>query len=153
MSEFSEKMGMAAGNNFKSGFNCCEAIVETFRKEAGVEIDDNAFRLCSGFGGGIGLGSRFGGRVLGLNSQNSIRERMRAARAADHPIVEASPFANPSGSLQDWSRFRYYPYAYYPHNFSEKANMSVPKYQPGYQNFYPVPRRYHEGSHFILDVF
>ena len=36
MSEFSEKMGMAAGNNFKSGFNCCEAIVETFRKEAGV---------------------------------------------------------------------------------------------------------------------
>ena len=54
MSEFSEKMGMAAGNNFKSGFNCCEAIVETFRKEAGVEIDDNAFRLCSGFGGGIG---------------------------------------------------------------------------------------------------
>lgn len=47
MSEFSEKMGMAAGNNFKSGFNCCEAIVETFRKEAGVEIDDNAFRLCS----------------------------------------------------------------------------------------------------------
>ena len=43
MSEFSEKMGMAAGNNFKSGFNCCEAIVETFRKEAGVEIEDNAF--------------------------------------------------------------------------------------------------------------
>ena len=38
MSEFSEKMGMAAGNNFKSGFNCCEAIVETFRKEAGVEM-------------------------------------------------------------------------------------------------------------------
>ena len=54
MSEFSEKMGMAAGNNFKSGYNCCEAIVETFRKEAGVNIDDNAFRLCSGFGGGIG---------------------------------------------------------------------------------------------------
>lgn len=54
MSEFSEKMGMAAGNNFKSGYNCCEAIVQTFRKEAGVNIDDNAFRLCSGFGGGIG---------------------------------------------------------------------------------------------------
>ena len=45
MSEFSEKMGMAAGNNFKSGYNCCEAIVQTFRKEAGVNIDDNAFRL------------------------------------------------------------------------------------------------------------
>ena len=106
-----------------------------------------------GFGGGLGLASRFGGRSFGINSQNSIRERIRAARAADHPIVEASPYAYPNGSLQDWTRFRYYPYAYYPQNFSEKANMSVPKYQPGYQNFYPVPRRYHEGSHFILDVF
>ena len=55
MSEFSEKMGMAAGNNFKSGYNCCEAIVQTFRKEAGVNIDDNAFRLCSGFGAALAM--------------------------------------------------------------------------------------------------
>lgn len=107
-----------------------------------------------GFGGfgGVGLRGRgLGGGVRGFGS--GISERYRAARAADHPIVEASPYANPNGSLQDWSRFRYYPYAYYPHNFSEKPNMSVPKYQPGYQNFYPVPRRYHEGAHFHLDVF
>ena len=45
MSEFSEKMGMAAGNNFKSGYNCCEAIVETFRKEAGVCAPDLAAAL------------------------------------------------------------------------------------------------------------
>ena len=105
-----------------------------------------------GFGGFGGVGLR--GRGLGVRGFGSgISERYRAARAADHPIVEASPYANPSGSLQDWSRFRYYPYAYYPHNFSDKPNMSVPKYQPGYQNFYPVPRRYHEGAHFHLDVF
>ncbi len=65
MSEFSEKIGMAAGNNFKSGFNCCEAIVETFRKEAGVDIDDNAFRLCSGFGGGIGHARDLCGALAG----------------------------------------------------------------------------------------
>ncbi|MDO4921621.1 MAG: C-GCAxxG-C-C family protein [Phascolarctobacterium sp.] len=65
MSEFSERMGMAAGNNFKSGFNCCEAIVETFRKEAGVDIDDNAFRLCSGFGGGIGHARDLCGALAG----------------------------------------------------------------------------------------
>ena len=65
MSEFSEKMGMAAGNNFKSGYNCCEAIVETFRKEAGVNIDDNAFRLCSGFGGGIGHARDLCGAMAG----------------------------------------------------------------------------------------
>ena len=34
MSERSERLGMAAGNYFKSGYNCCEAIVETFRQEA-----------------------------------------------------------------------------------------------------------------------
>lgn len=52
MSEFSEKMGIEVGNAFKSGYNCSEAIVEAFRKYAGVNIDDNAFRLASGFGGG-----------------------------------------------------------------------------------------------------
>ena len=49
MSEFSEKMGIEVGNAFKSGYNCSEAIVEAFRKYAGVNIDDNAFRLASGF--------------------------------------------------------------------------------------------------------
>lgn len=65
MSEFSERIGMQAGNNFKQGFNCCEAIVETFRKEAGVQIDDNAFRLCSGFGGGIGHAGNICGALVG----------------------------------------------------------------------------------------
>ena len=65
MSEFSERIGMEAGNNFKKGFNCCEAIVETFRKEAGVDINDNAFRLCSGFGGGIGHAANICGALVG----------------------------------------------------------------------------------------
>ncbi len=65
MSEFSEKMGLEAGNNFKQGFNCCEAIVETYRKHAGVNIDDNAFRLCSGFGGGIGHARDLCGALAG----------------------------------------------------------------------------------------
>lgn len=65
MSEFSERIGMAAGNNFKQGFNCCEAIVETFRKEAGVNIDDNALRMCSGFGGGIGHAGNICGALVG----------------------------------------------------------------------------------------
>lgn len=65
MSEFSERIGMAAGNNFKQGFNCCEAIVETFRKEAGIAIDDNALRMCSGFGGGIGHAANICGALVG----------------------------------------------------------------------------------------
>ncbi len=65
MSELSERIGMAAGNNFKQGFNCCEAIVETFRKETGIEINDNALRMCSGFGGGIGHAAHICGALVG----------------------------------------------------------------------------------------
>lgn len=65
MSEFSEKMGMEVGNAFKSGYNCSEAIVKAFRKYAGVNIDDNAFRLASGFGGGIGHARNICGALVG----------------------------------------------------------------------------------------
>ena len=34
MSEFSEMIGMETGNAFKSGYNCCEAIVQAFRTTA-----------------------------------------------------------------------------------------------------------------------
>ena len=56
---------MKAGNAFKSGYNCSEAIVEAFRKYAGVNIDDNAFRLASGFGGGIGHARNICGALVG----------------------------------------------------------------------------------------
>ena len=41
MSELSERIGTAAGNAFKSGFNCGEAILQAFRTEGGLKIDDN----------------------------------------------------------------------------------------------------------------
>lgn len=65
MSEFSEKMGMSVGNYFKQSYNCGEAIVQAFRKDAGVDIDDNAFRLCSGFGGGMGHARDVCGALVG----------------------------------------------------------------------------------------
>lgn len=89
MSEFSEKMGMAAGNNFKSGFNCCEAIVETFRKEAGVEIDDNAFRLCSGFGGGIGHARDLCGAMAGCTMVISTLAGRN--HPSERPLAEIYP--------------------------------------------------------------
>lgn len=89
MSEFSERMGMAAGNNFKSGFNCCEAIVETFRKEAGVNIDDNAFRLCSGFGGGIGHARDLCGALAGCTMVISTLAGRN--HPSDKPLGEIYP--------------------------------------------------------------
>ena len=54
MSELSERIGTAAGNAFKSGFNCGEAILQAFRTEGGLKIDDNTMRMVTAFGGGMG---------------------------------------------------------------------------------------------------
>ena len=70
--EFSEKMGIEVGNAFKSGYNCSEAIVEAFRKYAGVNIDDNAFRLASGFGGGIGHARNICGALVGCTMVTDV---------------------------------------------------------------------------------
>ncbi len=70
-------------------------------------------------------------------------------------------------ATQDWNRFYHYPYVYYPQNFwgtdyyrsSEDLyfryppEMRVPVYNRQWQNYYPQPRRYYEGTHFIMDVF
>jgi hypothetical protein len=70
-------------------------------------------------------------------------------------------------STQDWNRLYHYPYVYYPQNFygndyyrsSEDMyyryppEMRIPVYNQQWQNYYPQPRRYQQGHHFILDTF
>ena len=70
-------------------------------------------------------------------------------------------------STQDWNRFYHYPYIFYPQNFwgadyyrsSEDLyyryppEMRIPVYNMKWHNYYPQPRKYHKGHHFILDVF
>jgi len=69
-----------------------------------------------------------------------------------------------NGQPYDWNRFYYYPYVYYPHNFQGPQQFDhlyyrypqerrIPVYNTNWHNFYPSPRPYHMGHHFILDVF
>ncbi len=72
-----------------------------------------------------------------------------------------------SYNTQDWNRLYHYPYVYYPQNFwgsdyyrsSEDMyyryppEMRVPVYNRQWHNYYPQARRYHQGHHFMLDVF
>lgn len=67
----------------------------------------------------------------------------------------------------DWNRFYHYPYVYYPQNYwgSEyyrsadslyhryPSEMRIPVYNKRWHNYYPSPRKFHSGHHFILDVF
>ena len=69
---------------FKSGYNCSEAIVEAFRKYAGVNIDDNAFRLASGFGGGIGHARNICGALVGCTMVISTLIGRNTPRSEEH---------------------------------------------------------------------
>lgn len=68
---------------------------------------------------------------------------------------------------RNWNRFYHYPYVYYPQNFwgneyyrsadslyyRYPPEMRIPVYNRKWHNYYPRPRRYHFGHHFMLDVF
>lgn len=89
MSEFSEKIGMETGNAFKSGYNCCEAILQSFRTAGGVQIDENAFRMASGFGGGIGHARDLCGALTG--SIMIISSLAGRSCPQDKPLSEIYP--------------------------------------------------------------
>ncbi|MBT4865066.1 MAG: hypothetical protein HON53_08115 [Planctomycetaceae bacterium] len=67
------------------------------------------------------------------------------------------------GQPTDWNRFYYYPYVYYPQSFDRSqqsynhlyyrypASRRIPVYNEQWYNYYPSPRPYHRGHHFILD--
>lgn len=70
-------------------------------------------------------------------------------------------------SMRNLDRFYHYPYVYYPQNFWGSGyyrsadslyyrypqEMRIPIYNRDWYNYYPTPRRYHWGHHFITDVF
>ena len=70
-------------------------------------------------------------------------------------------------SSRDCARFYHYPYVYYPQNcygsdyyrssdslyHRYPPEMQSPVYNRHWHNYYPSPRRYHSGHHFITDVF
>ncbi len=72
-----------------------------------------------------------------------------------------------AASNRDTSRFYHYPYVFYPQNFRSNEyyqssdsmyyryppEMQIPVYNRHWHNYYPSPRRYHSGHHFLLDVF
>lgn len=70
-------------------------------------------------------------------------------------------------STQDWNRFYHYPYIYYPQNFYPAEyyrsadnmyyrypkEMRIPIYDKKNYNYYAEPKPYHDGFHYIMDIF
>lgn len=43
-----------SGQYFKEGYNCAEAILRAFREKLSLDLSDEAIKMASGFGSGIG---------------------------------------------------------------------------------------------------
>ena len=70
-------------------------------------------------------------------------------------------------SAVNYNKFYHYPFVTYPHNYwgnnyyrsadslyyRYPPEMRIPVYNRNWQNYYPTPRRYHWGHHFLTDVF
>lgn len=65
-----------AGNYFKEGYNCAEAIFLTYRELLAPEMDPSVVRLMTGFGGGIGESGCMCGALTGsIAALNMVKGR------------------------------------------------------------------------------
>lgn len=54
MEESNLDVKQLAGQYFKEGYNCAEAILRAMCDTLGIKLNDEALKMASGFGGGIG---------------------------------------------------------------------------------------------------
>lgn len=74
--EMSVEARNKAGNYFKEGYNCAEAIFLTYRELLAPEMDPSMVRLMTGFGGGIGQSGCMCGALTGsIAALNMIKGR------------------------------------------------------------------------------
>ncbi|SMC75055.1 C-GCAxxG-C-C family (seleno)protein [Sporomusa malonica] len=72
-----------AGQNFKAGYNCAESVARAFRDLLNLDVSDEALRMASGFGGGLGhagcmCGALSGATmVLGMLQGRDSKEQSR----------------------------------------------------------------------------
>ena len=86
MSEENQVQGTAkdlAAQHFKEGYNCAESVVRAFRDCYKLDISDEALKMASGFGGGLGhagcmCGALSGATmVLGMLQGRANKEQSR----------------------------------------------------------------------------
>ena len=63
--DLATEMRNRAGENFRSGFNCAEALFDAFRELAAPDIGPDIVRMFTGFGGGLGHAGCMCGALTG----------------------------------------------------------------------------------------
>ena len=71
MSDKATEARNAAGQYFKDGYNCAEAVLRATADTAGIKLDEQAMRMTTGFGGGLGHAGLMEGRTAADQSREA----------------------------------------------------------------------------------
>ena len=100
-----EEREIKAGELFKAGYNCCQAVAMTFADVIGLPEDEIA-RLASGFGGGMGRMREVCGTVSAMTMvsgalipANDVNDK--SAKTKNYALVQemAAEFKDMNGSI------------------------------------------------------
>ncbi|HHU17886.1 MAG: hypothetical protein GX892_07350 [Thermoanaerobacteraceae bacterium] len=87
------EMRNKAGNYFKEGYNCAEAIFLTYRELLKPEIDPAMVSLFTGFGGGVGESGCMCGALTGsIAALNMVKGRTTNKSSRDEAYQLAKEF-------------------------------------------------------------
>lgn len=84
-----------AGNYFKEGYNCAEAVFLTFREYLAPEMPPETVKLVTGFGGGIGRAGCMCGALSGaIISLDMLKGRTSKEESRDEAYLCTKEFHN-----------------------------------------------------------
>ncbi len=79
-----------AGQYFREGYNCSEAILRAFREALTLDVSDEALKMGGGFGGGIGHAGCVCGALAGaIMVLGMLQGRVDKSQSRD-PVYSAS---------------------------------------------------------------
>ncbi len=80
---------------YKEGYNCAEAVLRAFREELNLDLDDNAIKIATGFGGGFGQAGCACGALSGAVMVLSLLQgRTSADQSREAIYTSAREFHN-----------------------------------------------------------
>ena len=82
-----------AGQYFKEGYNCAEAILRAFRDTLQLDLSDDAIKMAAGFGGGIGhAGCVCGALASSVMILGTMEGRISSSESRDAMYESAAEF-------------------------------------------------------------
>jgi C_GCAxxG_C_C family probable redox protein len=79
-----------AGQNFREGFNCAEALVRAFRDQLHLDLSDDALRMASGFGGGLGHAGCMCGALTGATMVLGMLQGRVSPQESREPVYASA---------------------------------------------------------------